>query len=196
MSGFEFAASLVGSVAWPAAATLIALLFRHQLSELLSNVTRLRFGSIEIDVAKDVNRIEAALGSHELPEPAETRPRVPGPPETVWQELQDAASVAPEGAILGAWAQLEAAIIDAADRIGLDTDRGIRWALNAVTSFKAAPPPIVELTEAARRVRNAAAHPTRTARIDYATAYSYVEIAERLWEAWRKVASGHEEASP
>ena len=64
MTGTEqFIASLVHSLAWPAAAFGAAALFRQQLQELLSrSLRRVKAGPVEFEFDRVLSEVEANLG--------------------------------------------------------------------------------------------------------------------------------------
>lgn len=97
MSVLEFVASLVRSLAWPAAVVIIAVLLRHQLRALLSGpLRRLRAGPFEVEWERAVSEVEAELDRPTPPEP--------GP---LSAELRPLALASPEAAITEAFGRVE-----------------------------------------------------------------------------------------
>jgi hypothetical protein len=71
MDAFSFAASLIQSLAWPAAVIIIVCLFRQRLIELLPNI-RLKHKDTELSFRLDIAEQEAK----KLP-PPEAVPELP-----------------------------------------------------------------------------------------------------------------------
>ncbi|WP_417794621.1 hypothetical protein [Terasakiella pusilla] len=59
MSWLEFVASLVGNLAWPVAAVIIAFAFKKQISNLLSKIQKLSWGDNSIELAEKLDNAEA-----------------------------------------------------------------------------------------------------------------------------------------
>ncbi len=67
----QFIASLVGSLAWPAAVVCIAVVFRDQLKTLLTDRLRhIEAGPIKADFDRAASKVEATLGEAGIPVPA------------------------------------------------------------------------------------------------------------------------------
>ena len=61
MDLLTFVAEFVRSVAWPIAATAIALIFRHEIKTLLGRVKRGKLGSAEFEFDKDTQALKEAI---------------------------------------------------------------------------------------------------------------------------------------
>ena len=100
MTGLEqFIASLVHSLAWPAAVIVPAVVFRKQIGGLLdSPMRRLRAGPVEVEFERVFARVEADV-------PIDTPPseRESG----VTSELSELAKRVPSAAILEAFSRVE-----------------------------------------------------------------------------------------
>jgi hypothetical protein len=99
----QFIASLVSSLAWPAAVFAIALLFRKQLADLLAGpLRRLKAGpgGVELEFERILPKVQAQVAAAE---PGEKRPIEPSS-----DELAEVAQRSPAAAVLGAYARLEA----------------------------------------------------------------------------------------
>jgi hypothetical protein len=94
----QLIASLVSSLAWPAAVVCIAVLFRAQLKTLLTDRLRhIEAGPLKADFDKQVSEVEATLGKAGIPVPAHAES----------DELADLAQHAPEMVIAEAFALVE-----------------------------------------------------------------------------------------
>lgn len=75
MSGFDFAASLVGSLAWPIVIVIVAVLFRRQLSALLARpLSSLTAGPLKAVWDRQVAEVEAEYRTRR-----QAQPRVAAP---------------------------------------------------------------------------------------------------------------------
>ena len=103
MSGLEFIAALVGSLAWPVVVLVVAVLFRHQLAALLARpFSSLKAGPLELVWDSQVAQVEAELGE---PAPAahpESAGHVPAD-----GQLAELARIAPAVALVQAFARVE-----------------------------------------------------------------------------------------
>jgi hypothetical protein len=118
MDGFQFTAAIFASfvsLAWPVATVICVWLFRHQLSALLPNL-RLKHKDWEISFRLD----EAAKVAQKLVEPpGEEAP--PTPEEK--QRFDEIAKLSPRAAVLEMRANLEEALRNFAEAIGMDARR-------------------------------------------------------------------------
>lgn len=108
----EFAASLIGSLAWPLTVTAAVLLLRHQIAGLLPALRRLRIKDVELEFGRAVEELKKEAETEELPTPREL-------PDMPVERLAVIADVSPRAAILEAWLYLESACLDAAEGLGL-----------------------------------------------------------------------------
>src|SRR5258708_3885511 len=101
----QFIASLVSSLAWPAAVLLIALAFRKQIAQLLTAgpLKRLKLGAVEAEFERRTAEVETKLEAS--PEPYEASEAVRG--ATVSHELAPVADVSPSAAVLEAFARVQ-----------------------------------------------------------------------------------------
>lgn len=58
MDRLSFFASLIDSIAWPGALIVIVLSLRKALEKLLTQLTRFRYGDIELDFGREVRKLE------------------------------------------------------------------------------------------------------------------------------------------
>lgn len=114
MTLLEFAASLIGSLAWPAAAVIIAALFRRQIAELLAKIQKLSWGDKVVDFSEKMDELErtareANAESHAEVE-ADAPPAREDTPKTdpaVEDRFQRLLAISPAAAVLDAWRPLE-----------------------------------------------------------------------------------------
>ena len=105
-------ASLVQSLAWPAAIVLIVFMFRQSLAKLIPGLQRLKYKDIELEFGRQLEEVKQELGE------ARAAPQLPGapPPPTALPEprgttryYRSLAEVSPRAAILEAWLGFELA---------------------------------------------------------------------------------------
>lgn len=174
MSGFEFAASLVGSLAWPIVVLIVAVLFRRQLSVLLGRpLSSLKAGPLEAVWDRQVAEVEVEL---------------PGSPSGVTSavdgadtdRLRQIARAAPAAAVLEAFALIEEQLRQLLLDAEVDAGRGgaMQMARRALEAGLVRPE-TVKAVEGAAVLRNLAAH-GREAELDEARALNYLALADAV----------------
>lgn len=102
MSVLEFIAAMAKALAWPAAAVIVAVVFRSQLRGLLSQpVRRFKVGPIEAEWDRTVAEAQV-----ELDQPGVPTPSLP-PTGPVSTELAEVAERSPTAAVMEAHATIE-----------------------------------------------------------------------------------------
>lgn len=125
MSLLDFIASIVGSLAWPVAVVLIALLFREQLARVLLTLTRVKYKDVEIDFGRELEKANQEAKELDVQRklPAQ-KPTLTGEKKTD-SLLTEAASLAaefPEPAVAVAWTAIEHEIMQAVMRLAISPD--------------------------------------------------------------------------
>lgn len=185
MSGFEFASSLVGSLAWPLVALIVAGLFRRQLSALLSRpLSSLKAGPLEAVWDRQVAEVEA-----ELPRISVEAPLSRGAADT--DRLREIARVAPAAAVLAAFAlveeQLRQLLMDSGEDVG---QGGATQMARRALEAGLVRPEAVKAVEGAAVLRNLAAH-GREIDLDEARALDYLALIDAV-----SFALGHQPRPP
>lgn len=103
MGWLEWSASLVGSLAWPVAAVVIAILFRSQIKALLSKIRKLTWGDKSADFSEQLDKIEDVSREATPSAFANGEP----PPAFLSPNLQKLLEIAPSSAIVEAWKPIE-----------------------------------------------------------------------------------------
>ncbi|WGW11856.1 hypothetical protein LWF01_17475 [Saxibacter everestensis] len=175
MSGFEFTASLVGSLAWPLVVLAVATLFRRQLATLLARpFTTLKAGPLEVVWSQEVAEIEANLGEPAL---EETRRLDSARPS---EQLAEIARIAPAAAVLQAFAQVEAQLRQLLIDAGLATGRGSATQLvRRAHEAGLVQVETVKAVEGIAMLRNLAAHGHETG-LDEARALDYLALTDAV----------------
>ena len=123
MTGLQFVAAIVNSLAWPAAVMVSAVLLRKEIRDALRRMLHLRFPGGEASFAP-LAPIQAALaataGKTDVPEDTDEVRRQ----ATEFGPLEDLAQWAPAQAIVYAWGLLEYQLNAASDRIAPNQRHG------------------------------------------------------------------------
>lgn len=201
MSGFEFAASLVGSLAWPIATVIIACIFRAQISGLLARIRELAHGDTKVTFNEDVKKIEAKMDAVEA-----TTPRIamgagdavgsstadfhgttiirPPRSSASTQSLLDAVELvtdSPTEAVLNSWKFISVAVADLAKRHKIDTPKPYMGrTFDVAKQLKEAgilTSQMMTILAQLRKTRNAAAHGEP---VDAEGALRYVQLVSRF----------------
>lgn len=117
----SFVASLAGSLAWPSAVLVIALVFRSSFRRILERVTRVKWGEAELEIDRQVAQARADLvagrGRLELPSPSPESAR----PLEYFQTLSQ---LSPRAAMLEAWWPFEVAASEIAAALSITKPGG------------------------------------------------------------------------
>ncbi|WP_157089062.1 hypothetical protein [Novosphingobium capsulatum] len=110
MGWMEFVSSLVGSLAWPVAAVIIAAIFHKQIAGLLAKIRKLNWGEASVELAEQLDKVEdkARVAEAEAEIPALPEP-IPVVPDDRFQSLL---TISPSAAILDAWKPVERRLTD------------------------------------------------------------------------------------
>ncbi|MCE1054127.1 hypothetical protein [Pseudomonas alloputida] len=99
MDWLQFFASLVGSIAWPAAVVAVVVLLRTPLGKLLPLIRTLKYKELQIDWGAQLEEIKDQVEA--------TTPAPSLESEKAASDLTQLADVDSRGAVLGAWIPLE-----------------------------------------------------------------------------------------
>jgi hypothetical protein len=180
MTTEQFIASIVHSLAWPAAVIVLALLFRRQLSRLLARpINRLRAGPLEFEFDRLLATVEAEV------EPG-TRPPAG---DSVALELADVAKQAPLAAIMDSFARVEAALRELLVKAGVDVSRLTVVAMTReALARKLISPETTSAIEGIAVLRNLATH-GRAGAVSTDRAAEYLALVDALLYSLRDPAS-------
>ncbi len=110
MGWLEWSSSIVGSLAWPVAAVIIACLFRSQIAGLLAKLRKFSFGDAEIHFAEVLDNVEANFGQSREPDLREPLKD---------DRFQQLVEISPSAAILDAWQPIEARLQELGTKLGV-----------------------------------------------------------------------------
>jgi hypothetical protein len=194
MTGTEqFISSLVSSLAWPAAAFGIALLFRRQLAELLStSLRRFKAGPLEFEFDRVLSSVEAEIGSTgSLPRRELEGMASPGTTGArtlsgLVDELGPVASASPTAAIVEAHSRLEHELRELTKDLTVDQrPRGVVALARLALEHGLITPETFNAIEGVTTLRNLAAH-GRLAEVSPERAMDYLALVDAVLFALRQ----------
>lgn len=149
----EWWASILSALAWPLAALVIALIFRHHLLALLSRLDELSWGDKSARFARKLDRLE--FEAPPMPVDDETEPALTLSGDHA--RFLKLLNLSPNAAVLDSWEGIEAALQSLAHGQQLATaDAG--QATQALEQRGVLPARTVGMIGEMRALRNAAAH--------------------------------------
>jgi hypothetical protein len=108
MNTWPFITQLVTALAWPITVLACILLLRPLLTRLVPLIRTVKYSDVEIKFGREVAELKLAAAASIQPARAEAKQ------EPIWEDLVRLASVHPRTAILQAWQQVEATLIQMA----------------------------------------------------------------------------------
>jgi Domain of unknown function (DUF4145) len=151
MDWLTFISNLVGSMAWPTSAAIIALIFRSQISTLIKNLNTLRWGDVEAEFGEKVDQIREEIRE------IESNPNYIDVP--VEPQLINLLETHPHLAVLEGWKTLEKAIVElSARKLQNDRPLPIQKHLEALVRAELISSSMKKIINDIREVRNRAVH--------------------------------------
>lgn len=187
MDKLQLIASIIDSLAWPIAVMLIVFALRTQLQTLIDNLAHLRYGDLEMSFGQKVRELgdkAKAAGLHILEDAPQTEPAG----RDSEQIIADAMRLASEfqgSAVILAWTAVENELRQVATRLAFSPDYPPRNmpAKNIELLYKRGhlDADSRSLLHQMRRLRNAAAHPSRgITEISADDAYEFIALAKAI----------------
>jgi hypothetical protein len=180
----QFIASLVSSLAWPAAVVCIVLLFRARLAQLLSdNLRRLKAGPVELEFERLISAAQAQI---EEAIPAGTAT------DSIAADLAAVAHTAPTAAVIEAFARIEGKLRDllrSAGDASADEKMGVMALVRQALDQNLITPETANAVEGLSVLRNLAAH-GRTGEVSEERALDYITLVDALLYAMRQKPNG------
>lgn len=112
MDWMQFVAALTSSLAWPIAAIVVLLSFKHHITGLLPKIRSLKYGDLQIDLEEQLKAVQADLTTKASDSDAPMAP----PMSSIAAQL---AATAPRAAILHSWFEVESALNLLIARLGM-----------------------------------------------------------------------------
>lgn len=179
-----FISSILGSVAWPAAAVIIAIVFRPAIARILSSITKLDMWGVsaEIDKALSSAEVSAQQENHNAS------------PLDVYTD-PDAVAVLglpPEAIVMMEWRKIEQLIVQivSPEKDGLKTFT--LMAQLGVLNRKGVPPTILNIIRNLREIKSNVTHGNDINRGD---AMRFYELSQQVLTALRQVIEGDAEVA-
>lgn len=175
MDWLQFVASMVDSLAWPAAALAIVTILRKPLRDLLPLLQKLKYKDLELEFGRRLLEVQA-----------EVTAQLPAQTERAIGEIEDSvavrlAPVSPRAAILEAWRGVESAILEAAHSLGKpffdDRSPVLVSAIRALEESGQLLRAQADILDDLRQLRNEAAHAPEFS-IPVSDALDYVRLSE------------------
>lgn len=176
---------LIGNLAWPIAAVLIASFFKKELAALLARLKKGKWGDAEFEFENYVREVDAEADIPRVPEE-----------ESISPAAAARASTDPRGAIVSAWVEVEDALFNLVRNRDLPQamptprqPKNTISAIRAVQKAQALDSNWVALFHDLRTLRNEAAHSTDFSPPPDAV-IKYVQLAKELVNAMHAAANG------
>jgi len=185
MTTLQFIASLVRSLAWPAAVILLALIFKAQIRQLTSRpLRRLKAGPLDMEFDRLGAEVEAAVGQGPLASVAGQ-----GSIQTpVIEGLEVLATSSPIAAVMDAHAAVEQAIRDLILTVDPEANvsrMSVGQLLRLATDRDLVAPETAKAVEGITIMRNLAAH-GRASEVTLDRARDYLALTEAVLYALRQ----------
>jgi hypothetical protein len=190
-----FWASVIGSLAWPTAVVVVALVFRRPIMRVLASLNEVTYKGATFKIAQEIERAQAKAESV-LPEPL----RAVAPPSPVerpatepsWvfmprERVVHLALAAPAMLVLESWQEIEREARSALTRAGIQSKNATASGhLMALRSSGLLSDDAYGVIDDLRQIRNEAAHNSKDA-VGSKEALQYINAAERAVQALRNI---------
>ncbi|MGY2361502.1 DUF4145 domain-containing protein [Pseudomonas azotoformans] len=152
MDWLQFLSSVIGSIAWPSAVVLLAILMRAPLGKLLPLIRTLKYKDLQIDIGEQLEAVREKVGAEgEAPDVASEEPPL---------SFKKLAQADPRAAILSAWIPVEIELNEIAKKIHVETRRGAMDLIGVLRRHGILDRLTSETLDQLRRIRNTAVHVT------------------------------------
>lgn len=197
MNILEFFASIVDSVAWPAAFALLLVIFRNPVSQVLMRIVTFKLKGAGLDIQAEISELHKAESDtlHSEKEvspkagPAEPSKEV-RPTESLEEAVEAVAQLSPEAAIPLAWSAVEAEVRGLGDRAfarNPDFGGGVNRIINSLRKMEVIDRETFSLIQSLRNLRNRTVHQYTPGLISPESATEYGQMAEILISKLRKL---------
>lgn len=185
MDGYQFIASLVGSLAWPSVVGILLFLLRRQITGLAIRLKELSLpGGMKATFEKELE-VGRSI-AEQIPQQAHAQIAPPAPEEE--KKLTRLAIEAPEGAIVLAYIELEKALRDISVKLGMGSKTtNQRSIIEELMKRGLIRREAARLFDAVRAARNSAVHGIREQQVTSSEAAEYIRQVELLLALLRTV---------
>jgi hypothetical protein len=174
-----FISNVIASIAWPASIVLAAFVLRGPIRELLKLLTKLRYGELEFNFERKVEKLEIQAG--EAIPASDTAGVVQK--QLLSNEIASLAETSPRAAIVEAWLQLSSAALRALKKKGFPVPPGKeispRFVEDSLGEANLLSKEQLKLLRQLRTTRNSAVHGS-SFNVDAGAALTYVSVARQL----------------
>lgn len=189
MDALQFIASLIDSLAWPGAVVILVLILQVPIRNLLRDLTRLRYGEMEMNFGREVQELEdraKAAGLHVRELPVQPKPGIQDSAQIV-ADATRLVSEFPGPAVGLAWTAVEHELMQAVMRLGVSADYPPYNApiknIELLSKQGYLDVDSRGVLDRMRRLRNAAVHPSRgTTGISSDEAREFIALTEAVTE--------------
>jgi hypothetical protein len=150
----QFAASVVGSLAWPVAVVVIVFIFKDRIRLLIGHIRKIGAGGVNVELSE---KVEEAIDAGKVVqvEKGIAAPDIAGLDPTLLQLTKSF----PEAALIQSFKELEALILRIRERMPDGRPyRNLYEVLKALEKLEFIPASATALFQSLREARNAAAH--------------------------------------
>ncbi|HEJ6164781.1 TPA: hypothetical protein SL829_002110 [Pseudomonas aeruginosa] len=179
MDWLQFSASVIGSLAWPAAVVVLVLLLRQPLAKLIPLIRTLKYKELQIDLGEQLQKVRAEVEATT----DELTPDASG-----LASFKSVAETDPRAAILSAWFPVERELRDMANKADLPPTAQVSRIIFELINKGVLDDNIGNTLLSTNRIRNDAAHLTGPD-VDLEQALSMEELCRRLAVQLRKTKS-------
>lgn len=182
MTGLEFLDSTIGHVlSWPVIVVAALLIFRKPLARRIAHLHRAKVGSAEIEFLDALRETEMNVSEIKTEHTAGDLPDDNVRPDEKHENLVRATGDNPSGALLAAWARLEAAQRNLGERHGIVGRRNPIEIARHLYRQDIVNSAYLEAFEDLRRMRNLVAHGEYEPSPGEST--NYIQLAQELTNA-------------
>ena len=127
MDILTFITKMTGALAWPLTLLVAVVLLRNPLSDLLRLLTKVKYGSMEMEFNREVNQLSQTVNA-ELPSSSASQEE-----QQMYEKLLQLAVAAPQSAVIEAWRQIENRLVDLAREHNLEVAPRV-WTMPLILS--------------------------------------------------------------
>lgn len=177
MDWLQFFSSVIGSLAWPSAVVLLAILIRAPLAKVIPRLRTIKYGDLHLDIGEQIDAVKEEVEAIDE-SPSQDVDEVP-------VSFRALAKTDARAAVLSAWIPLETELIEIASKLNEEVWRG-SGARNSVMFINRAllgegliDKATFGALEQLRRIRNSAVHATGEG-VTFDDAMNMAEVCQRM----------------
>lgn len=186
MDILQFAASVIGAIAWPLAAVVIVFVFKEQLRHFLSQIRKFGAAGVNVELAEEVQQAQRAGEAVEL-----ERGDVPEHATVLDPALVNLAQSFPEAAVLQSFKGLEGTLLRIRQKLPDDKPhRNLNEVLKVLADENYISENVIMLFQSLRQARNTAAHAKDEAKMAPGEAIQLITQIKLLQDLLENVSAG------